>query len=152
MNAKAANEYLKAKVLTATAEQLQMLLYDGAIRFCEKAAAGLEQKQYDVSYSALSRAQKILLELHGSLKHNVAPELCANLASLYMWCYKRLVDANLKRDKEAVDQALQILRYQRETWALLLERLGRKNATAAAAKLDLEAPNARMEASFSASA
>ena len=81
MNAKAANEYLKAKVLTATAEQLQMLLYDGAIRFCEKAAAGLEQKQYDVSYSALSRAQKILLELHGSLKHNVAPELCANLAS-----------------------------------------------------------------------
>lgn len=149
---KAANEYLKAKVLTATAEQLQMMLYDGAIRFCEKALVGLDQKQFDVSYTALSRAQKVLLELHGSLKHNIAPDLCANLASLYMWCYKRLVDANLKRDREAVEQALQILKYQRETWAMLLERLGRKNAGAAAVKLDVPAPDDRMEASFRASA
>jgi flagellar protein FliS len=148
MNPRAANEYLKAKVMTATPEQLQMLLYDGAVRFCEQGLIALDKNDFEASHNALTRAQKILLELHAGLKKDIAPELCKNLGALYMWCYRRLIDANTQRDRKAVEEALQILKYQRETWAMLMEQLGRRNATAAAQKLDLPAPDERMEARF----
>jgi flagellar secretion chaperone FliS len=152
MNPNAANEYLKAKVLTATPEQLQLMLYDGAIRFAEKGRAALEAKQFDVSYSNIGRAEKILMELQCGLKPQLAPELCKNLAGLYMFCYRKLVDANMKRDTAALDEALHILRYQRETWVLLMQKLSQSKAGAAAAKLTMPAPDSRMEQSIRLSA
>ena len=75
MNPNAANEYLRAKVLTATPEQLQLMLYDGAVRFTEKGRQALLAKNYDQSFHNITKAQKILLELNCSLKHDLAPEL-----------------------------------------------------------------------------
>ena len=152
MNPNAANEYLKAKVLTATPEQLQLMLYDGAIRFAEKGRAALEAKKYDDSYTNIGRAEKILLELHCGLKPQLAPELCKNLGGLYMYCYRKLVEANMRRDAEALDSALSILRYQRETWVLLMQKLSQAKAGAVAAKLTMPAPDSRMEQSIRLSA
>lgn len=152
MNPNAANEYLKAKVLTATPEQLQLMLYDGAIRFAEKGKAALEAKQYDQSYYNLGKAQKIMLELNCSLKPQHAPELCKNLGALYMFCYRKLVDSNMNRQLEPVNEALQILRYQRETWVLLMQKLSQQKAGAAAAKLNFSAPDSKMEQSIRLSA
>jgi flagellar protein FliS len=149
MNAQVAQNYLRTKVLTATPEQLQMMLYDGAIRFGEQARQALEQKNYEQSYSHLSRTQRIITELSCSLKHELAPDLCGKLASLYNFVYRKLVEANIDRKIEPLDDALNILRYQRETWALLLGQLGKQKAGAAASKLDLPEPNERMEASIS---
>jgi len=71
MTATAANQYLRTKVLTATPEQLQMMLFDGGLRFCEQARAALLAKNFEQSYDLISRVQKILLELSGSLKHDL---------------------------------------------------------------------------------
>ena len=98
MNPQAAQSYLRTKVLTATPEQLQLMLFDGAIRFSEQAKLALEKKNFDQSYNLLMRAQKIVQELQGALKPEVAPELCNNLAALYSFVYRRLVDANLHRN------------------------------------------------------
>ena len=149
MNAQAASSYLRTKVLTATPEQLQMMLYDGAIRFCEQARSALMQKDYEESYTLISRVQKIITELSCSLKHEVYPELCGKLAALYNFVYRKLIEASVQHRLEAIDDALNILRYQRETWGLLLEQLGRQKAAAVAKNLDLPAPSERMEASIS---
>src|ERR1700712_2589381 len=98
MNPNAANEYLKAKVLTATPEQLQLMLYDGAVKFVEKGKIALEAKCFEQSYFNISKAEKILLEMHCSLKHDHAPDLCKNLSAIYMFCYRKLVEANTKQD------------------------------------------------------
>ena len=148
MNPQAAQNYLRTKVLTATPEQLQLMLYDGALRFGEQARLALEQKNYEQSYTLISRVQKILAELTGSLKHDVAPDLCGKLAALYNFAFRKLVEANLQRATEPLDEALGVLRYQRETWSLLLAQLGKQKAAAAATHLDLPAPNTRMEASI----
>ncbi len=124
MSSSAANSYLRAKVLTASPQQLQLMLYDGAIRFAEQAKVAMEQKDRDGSYNALIRAQKIILELQCTLKHDVSPEVCGKLASLYTFCYMRLVEANVQHEIQAIDDAIGVLRYQRETWALLIESLG----------------------------
>lgn len=149
MNASAANQYLRTKVLTATPEQLQLMLYDGAIRFTEQARAALLQNNRDQGYTHIIRAQKILSELLSGLKHEVAPELCGKLASLYTFCYRKLIDANIHHRVADLDEALSILRYQRDTWVMLLDQLGRKKAAAAAATIDMPAPSEAMEARIS---
>lgn len=149
MNQQAAQNYLRTKVLTATPEQLQLMLYDGAIRFCDQARLGLVNKNYEQSYNGLSRAQKIIGELTASLKHELAPELCGKLAALYNFVYMKLIDANVHHELKSLDDALSILRYQRETWVLLLDQLGKTKAANVATKIDMPEPNARMEATIS---
>ena len=148
MNPQAAQNYLRTRVMTATPEQLQMMLYDGAIRFSEQAKAALEAGDYEKSYAAISRVQKILTEMSCGLKHDVLPELCDKLAALYSYVYRKLIDANVRRDLAAMEEALGVLRYQRDTWAMLLDQLGKTKAAAAATRIDMPAPSARMEASI----
>src|SRR5690606_39431161 len=121
MTNQAAQNYLRTKVLTATPEQLQLMLFDGALRFGEQARVALEKKDYEQSYNLISRVQKILTELSCTLKHDVAPDLCKKLAALYTYAYKKLIEANIEHKLEPLDEALNILRYQRETWVMLLD-------------------------------
>lgn len=148
MNPQGAQNYLRTKVLTATPEQLQLMLYDGAIRFGDQARAALIAQKYEESYLLITKAQKIVLELTSTLKHDAAPELCSKLAGLYSFAYRRLVDANVGHELQALDEALDVLRYQRETWMLLMQELQKKKAGVAARQLDMPAPDARMEASI----
>jgi flagellar secretion chaperone FliS len=149
MNGQAAQNYLRTKVLTATPEQLQMMLYDGAIRFCEAARAALLERNWEGSYNNISRAQKIILEMNCSLKHDVDPDLCSKLAALYTYAYRNLVDANINHETGPLDEALRILKYQRDTWSMLMDKLGKEKAGRVAKNLDLPAPSERMEASIS---
>ena len=149
MSTQVAQNYLRTKIFTATPEQLQLMLYDGAIRFTEQAKAALEQKNYEQSYNLISRSQKIIAEMSCTLKHDVAPDLCGKLAALYNFVYRKLTEANIDHNVAAIDEALSILRYQRETWAMLLDQLGKTKAAVAAHKIDLPSPSARMEASIS---
>lgn len=149
MNPQAARNYLKTRVMTATPEQLQMMLYDGAIRYCEQAVPAIEKRDWEATYIAIGKAQKIVTQLITSLRHDVSPELCKTLAGLYTYIHRKLVDACTKHSMEALNEALKLLRHQRETWAMLMDQLGKKKAAAVARRLDIPAPSARMEASIS---
>ena len=152
INNQAAQNYLRTRVLTATPEQLQMMLYDGALRFGEQARAALAQKNYEQTYNSVSRVQKIITEMMSSLKHDVAPELCGRLASIYKYVYKKLIEASVEHKPESLDEAMNLLKFQRDTWAMLMDQLGKSKAGAAASKLAIPSPDARMEANISMSA
>jgi flagellar secretion chaperone FliS len=149
LNPQAAQNYLKTKVMTATPEQLQMMLFDGALRFCEQAKIALTQKNYEQSFKALSSALAIVNQLVGGLKPEVLPELCEKLRALYVFAYKKLVDANLNHKMESIDEAIAVLKYQRETWAMVLDKIGKEKAANAARTLDIPDPNPQMERSIS---
>lgn len=123
MTPNASSEYLRNAVMTAPPEQLQMMLYDGAIRFARQAREALHAGDLTTSCEKLIRAQQIVMELQNGLRPEVNPELCAQVGGLYTFVYNRLVAANLKRDVGKLDEALQILEHLRETWRLLLEKL-----------------------------
>lgn len=152
MNQTAAQNYLKTRVMTATPEQLQLMLYDGAVRFAEQAKAALLAKQYEQSFTMIGRVQKILTELTCSLKRDLFPELCDRLSGLYTYCYKLLINANIEHDVKPLDEAIDLLKYQRETWSMLLEQLGKQKAGAKAASMEIPAPSERMEQSIRISA
>jgi flagellar secretion chaperone FliS len=125
MNAKPGkntSEYLKTKIMTASSEQLQLMLYDGAIRFCEQARHAIEAKNIEAGYTAITKAENIVLELQNGLRDEIAPELCTKMRALYLYCYEQLVKANLKRQTPFVDDALKILRHLRETWVMVMEK------------------------------
>jgi len=117
------NEYLKAKIMTATPQQLQTMLYDGAIRFCEQARQAMLDKDIPTTYERIVRAQRIVVELSATMNVEVNPELCGRLASLYTYVYRLLVDANVQRDPAKIDEALGLLQHIRETWQMALNKL-----------------------------
>jgi flagellar protein FliS len=117
-----ANPYLRNQVLSAKPEELRLMLFDGAIRFLNVGRKGLENKDYDVSYTNISKAQKIVLELSNSLNRNVMPEVTEKLSALYTFIYRLLIDASTTRDTKPLDEAIRLLKYERETWALLIEK------------------------------
>lgn len=117
------NPYLRTRIMTASAEELRLMLYDGAIRFCNQARTALQNNDLENLYNGLTRAQKIVLELSTSLNHQVLPELCSRLSSLYTYIYRLLVDASMQRKQEPIDEAIRLLQYERETWQMLMEKL-----------------------------
>jgi len=122
------SKYLKTKVLTASPEQLQLMLYDGAIRFCEQARAAIDKGEIEPSYHLLCKAEKIMLELTNSLRDELAPEACANMRGLYLFCYQRLTEASMTRKAAKVDEALTTLRHLRETWIMVMEKVKAEKA------------------------
>ncbi len=128
----APNPYLQTKVMTASPEQLRLMLYDGAVRFCRQARHALGKSDFEGSYTAIVRAQKIMLELSGSLNHDHDADLCDKLAAIYDYVYRLLVDANMKREPEPLDEAIRLVEFQRETWAMLMKKLEHEPESAAA--------------------
>ncbi|MGB1125129.1 MAG: flagellar export chaperone FliS [Phycisphaeraceae bacterium] len=128
----AANPYLRNQVLSAKPEELRLMLFDGAIRFLNVGRKGLETKDYDVSYTNISKAQKIVLELSNSLNRDVMPEVTEKLSALYTYIYRLLIDASTTRTTEPLDEAVKLLKYERETWALLIEKASEAPASGAA--------------------
>lgn len=122
----AGKEYLRNAVLTATPEQLQLMLLDGGIRFTLQGIEALKRDDREAAFFAFDRAQRIALQLNDGLNREANPELADQMAALYHFIYRRLIDANLHRDIQAAEEALRILRHQRETWQLLIEKIRRE--------------------------
>ncbi|MEL7088014.1 MAG: flagellar export chaperone FliS [Planctomycetota bacterium] len=124
MNKPAPNPYLRTKIMTASPEELRLMLYDGCLKFCRGAKAELvkDKPNFEAVYENFMRAQKIVLELSTSLNHDVAPDLCEKLSALYTYIYRLLVDANLEREPSKIDEAVQLLEYERETWVMFMQR------------------------------
>jgi len=131
MQSNGPNPYLKTKIMTASPEELRLMLYDGALRFCRQARAAIERGEIENTHNNLVRAQKIVMELSNSLNHDMAPELCERLSALYNFIYRRLVDANVNRDVAAVDESIQLIEYERETWQMLMHKVKQDGDAAA---------------------
>lgn len=122
-NPKAPNPYLKTRVMSATPEELRLMLYEGAVRFARQGKQALEKADHEACYHNFSRAQRIVLELSTSLDHAAMPELCERLSALYTYVYRRIVDANMEHDIAAIDEAIELLEFEAETWRMLMARL-----------------------------
>lgn len=128
MSGASTNSYLRDAVMTATPEQLHLMLYDGAIKFALQGRDALLAQNYEESYNRLSRAQAIILELQSGLRHEVNPELCERMSAIYTFLYRKLVDGSVHKNTEYVDDAVKILRYQRETWVVLMDKIAQLKA------------------------
>lgn len=144
MTATIPNPYLRDAVLTATPEQLQLMLYDGAIRFALQARDAIDKKDYETMYLRLTRSQNIVLEMLNGLNHDINPQLCGRMAAIYNFIYRKLIDACVHRNTEEIDDAVRLLRMERETWQLLVDKVTQtRQADPAAVKPPMAAAEPR---------
>lgn len=125
-----ANAYLKTRVLTASPEELRLMLIDGAIRFATQGREGLVEKNFEKSFEGISNCRNIITELMLTMRDEIDPDLCAKVRSLYSYMFQQLVDASLERSTEKMDVVLDLLGYERETWVMLMDQLARERAGA----------------------
>lgn len=121
-------EYLKTKIQTASKEQLVLMLMDGVVRFSEHGRKAIEEKDYEKKQKNLVRAQDIIIELVNGLDHDKGGEIATNLARLYTYAIRRLVDANMKDDTSGIDETQHIFRNLREAWAVAMEKANKEKA------------------------
>ena len=113
------NQYNQVQIKTANKGKLIVMLYQGAIRFMNRALLLLEKKDMEGKGNALIRAQDIILELLYSLdqdKLNQDDELALNLRRLYLYSYRRLVHANVHMDTEAIEEVITLMRNLLQAW------------------------------------
>lgn len=110
----AAQMYQTNSVKTASPARLTLMLYDGAVKFCNIAIEGIEEGNIQKANDNLIKAEKIIVELRVTLdmKYPVAKEF----DTVYDYIYQRLVEANMKKDKEALKDALKHIKTMRDTW------------------------------------
>lgn len=110
--------YRQTQVETAGPLELIIMMYDGAIRFCNQAKIAIEEKKYNEANHFLQRVQAIVDELNFSLNMD-AGEIAANLRNLYDFIGTKLVEANIKKDITTIDQMVELLAELRSSWAEL---------------------------------
>ena len=107
-------EYNRNKVLTASPAELTLLLYEGAIKFCNIAIIGLEQNDMEKVHNNIIKVENIIEEFQATLNHKYP--FAEDFDKIYKYIYNLLVEANIKKDKELLEQALTELRGMRDTW------------------------------------
>ena len=108
--------YREASVMTASPEQLVVMLYDGAGRFLRQAEALIIEGSWLQASEKLSRAEAIIDELLATLDMD-AGEIAERLQAIYVFCKTRLIEARLERDPGRVDQVARLLAELRGAWA-----------------------------------
>lgn len=110
----AANAYKNNKILTASPAELTLMLYDGAVKFCNIALMGFEKNDYAKVNENIIKAEKIIAEFRATLdfKYPVAKDFDL----VYDYIYRRLVEANLQKDPAVLEDALKYIKEMRETW------------------------------------
>ena len=120
-------QYNNSKILTASPAELTLMLYDGAIKFCNIALLGIEQKDVEKAHVNIVKAQKIVDYFRQTL--DMKYEVSKDFDRVYIYLEQRLREANMKRDKEILEEVIEHLRSMRDTWKEVM-RLNKEKGTA----------------------
>lgn len=106
--------YQKNKVLTATPAELVLMLYEGAIKFCNIGLVAIENEDYSKANTNIQKAERIVAELRGSL--DMKYEVSKDFDQVYEYIGWVLLQANVKKNTDRLEEALKHLRTMRDTW------------------------------------
>ena len=113
-NLKGYAAYANSKIMTATPAELTLMLYDGAIKFCNIAIAGIEEKDVEKTHNNIKKVEDIITEFQVTLNHKYP--VADDFDNVYKYLKDRLLEANIKKDKEILEEVLKHLRTMRNTW------------------------------------
>ncbi len=107
-------QYQNNKIMTASPAELTLMLYEGAIKFCNIAMQGIEEKNIEKANNNLLKAQAIIDEFRATLNHKYP--VAQDFDVVYVYIRKLLVQANVKKEKAPLEEAITHLRTMRDTW------------------------------------
>jgi flagellar protein FliS len=106
--------YANNKVMTASPAELTLMLYEGAIKFTNIAIQGVEENNIEKAHNNIIKTQNIIEEFQATLDHRYP--VAKDFDEVYNYLMRRLREANVKKDKEILEEVLKHLRTMRDTW------------------------------------
>lgn len=107
-------QYSNNKVMMASPSELTLMLYEGAIKFCNIAISGVQQKNIEKAHVNIVKAEKIIQYLRETL--NMKYPVAQDFENVYVYLERRLLAANIKKEEEILEEICEHLRSMRDTW------------------------------------
>ena len=106
--------------MTASPAELTLMLYEGAIKFCNIAIAAIEEKDVEKTHTNIRKVERIIDYLRQTLdmKYPVAE----HFERIYTYLSQRLIEANIKKEKEILEEINGHLRMLRDTWKEVMKK------------------------------
>ena len=124
MYARAAKVYRQVDLESASKSQILDRLYMRFLRDCDDAKDAIAESNVEERVKAINHGNQIIMELIAALDHELAPDLCGNLAALYDYVLDRLAQANVQNNAEFLDQASVVVNQLRDAFSEA-DRVGR---------------------------
>ncbi|MCI5620227.1 MAG: flagellar export chaperone FliS [Lachnospiraceae bacterium] len=106
--------YQNTRIMTASPAELTLMLYEGAIKFCNIALMGIEEKNIEKAHNNIVKVEHIIEEFQATLNHKYP--VAKDFDNVYTYLLERLFEANMKKDPEILGEVLEHLRTMRDTW------------------------------------
>ncbi|MDO4966813.1 MAG: flagellar export chaperone FliS [Lachnospiraceae bacterium] len=114
MTSNAYSQYANNRILTASPAELTLMLYDGAIKFCNIAIMGIETGNIQKAHDNIMKVQRIIEEFQITL--NFDYPIANDFNNVYNYLLRRLRDANMTKDKEILEEVNTHIHTMRDTW------------------------------------
>ena len=108
------NKYRNNVIMTVSHQELTLMLYDGALKFCRQAIMVIEEDKIKEAHDYIVRVEDIIEEFQATLDKKY--EISSNLELLYDYIYRRLVEANIQKDKDILEEVYGLIKELRDTW------------------------------------
>lgn len=115
MQNNAYNIYKNNSINYSSKEQLLLMLVEGAVKFAKIGRQAIVDSDIKKCNDALQRTQDIFLELMVSLDQS-AGDWAVQLYRVYAFINEQLVQANLKKDVQIMDEIMPLIEDVRDTW------------------------------------
>jgi flagellar protein FliS len=115
----AAQIYGQNKINTATPAELTLMLYEGAIKFCNKAIDGVRENDLEKVHNNIRKVENIIMEFQATLNHKY--EVAKDFDVIYDYVYRKLVQANIDKTEESLEDVLKELRELRDNWKEIMK-------------------------------
>ena len=129
-------QYRKTKVITADPGKLVIMCYEGAIDNLKLAKQHYTQKNYEGKAKALQKAMEIINELMCSLDFEKGGSVARNLKSLYLYMTRRLLQADLNKNIDGIEEVIGMLSELLGAWEDVFAKQGKKIAAGIPAYYD----------------
>lgn len=116
-------QYNNSRVLTAKPAELTLMLYEGAIKFCNIALKGIEEKDITKAHENIMKVQRIVDYLRQTL--DMSYPVAQDFENIYSYLSRRLLEANMEKDPEILNEVNMHLHSVRDNWKLVMEKVAR---------------------------
>ncbi|QUI21459.1 flagellar export chaperone FliS [Vallitalea pronyensis] len=108
------NQYQNNAILTASPQELTLMLYNGAIKFCNQAIQAIDNQDIETAHELIIRVEDIIEEFIITLDDKYP--IAETFKNMYDYIHQRLIEANMNKDKTILEEVLGYLRELRDTW------------------------------------
>ena len=110
------NTYKSNSVNFASKDQLLLMLVEGATKFSKIGRQAIIDKDVEKAHINIVKTQNIFFELMSTLDVEKGGEWAESLLKVYDFITRRLMDANIKKSEEIMNEIIPLINDVRDTW------------------------------------